>query len=172
MTLRGLLPVLLMAALALLPARAARADEAAEVQKLIRAGDLPGALKRAEAAAAAQPHDASVRFLEGVILIDLKRDDQALDVFQHLTEDFPDLPDPYNNIALLQARAGKLDAARIALETALRNDPNHAVARTNLGEIYLRLAIQAWETVAAATPGDATLQRKLKLARELAAMGR
>jgi len=156
----------------LLAAASAWADDAADVQKLMHDGDLPGALARAQGAAKAEPRDAKVRFLEGVILLDLKRDDEALAAFQHMTEDFPELPDPYNNIALLQARAGKLDAARVALETALRNDPGYVVARANLGEVYLRLALQAWETVARTMPGDAALQRRLKLARELASMAR
>jgi len=149
-----------------------RADEAAEVQRLVRSGDLVAALARARSAATADPRDASVRFLEGVILLDQRHDADALAVFQRITEDFPDLPDPYNNIALLHARAGRLDAARVALETALRNDPAHVAARANLGEVYLRLALQAWETLAAATPGDPALQRRLKLARELTAAGR
>jgi len=167
MSLRALFMLLL-----LLPWAAVRADEAAEVQHLIRSGDLAQALQRAQRAAAQQPRDAPVRFLEGVILIDLQRDAEALSVFQRVSEDFPELPDPFNNIALLHARAGRLDAARIALETALRNDPSHVTARANLGEIYLRLAIQAWETVAATLPGDSAVRRRLQLARELIAAGR
>lgn len=148
-------------------ATAAVADEAAEVQKLIRQGDLPAALRRAERAGSAQPLDAPVRFQQGVVLMDLHRDADALAVFQRLSEDFPDLADPFNNIGLLYARAGRLEPARAALEQALRNDPAHAVARANLGEIYLRLAIQSWEAAASAVPGDKGLQRRLQLAREL-----
>jgi tetratricopeptide (TPR) repeat protein len=148
------------------------ADEAAEVQRLMRAGELPAALERAERASAADAGDAKLRFLTGVILMDLKRDADALTVFERLTEDFPELAEPYNNIALLQARAGKLDEARAALETALRNDPSLRAARINLGDVYLRLAVRAWETVAAEAPGDAGLQRRLRAAREILAQPR
>jgi Flp pilus assembly protein TadD len=158
--------------LALLVAGGARADDAADVQKLVRNGDLGAALQRAETAVAAHPRDANVRFLHGVILLDLKRDDEAMAVFQRLTEDFPQLAEPYNNIALLHARAGRLDDARAALETALRNDPNQPTARQNLGDIYLRLAVQSWQAAASAAPGDAGLQRKLRMARELASTAR
>jgi len=164
-----LLTMLLMSTLA---AAQPRADDATEVQHLMRDGKLPAALELAQKAATAQPRDAKLRFLQGVILLDLKRDADAMAVFQQMTEDFPELPDPYNNIALLQARAGKLDAARASLEIALRNDPGHLLARANLGQIYLRLAVQAWETAASAMPGDAALQRRLKAARELAAMAK
>ena len=148
---------------------AAAADELAEVQKLVRSGDSAAALQRAERAVAANPRDTKLRFLQGVILLDQQRDAAAMAVFQSLSEEFPELPEPFNNMALLHARAGRLDAARAALETALRNDPGLLAARQNLGDIHLRLALQAWDLVASATPADAALQRKLRLARELVA---
>jgi len=56
------------------------------------------------------------------------------------------------------------DKAREALETALRNDPAYTTARENLGDIYVRLAIQAYERAGTSTP---ELQRKLQLARQM-----
>ncbi len=158
--------------LLLLISAAARADEYAEAQRLVRNGDLAAALQRVEKATQADPKDAKLRFLQGVILTDLKRDGEAMAVFQSLAEDFPELPEPYNNIALLHARAGRLAEARVALETALRNDPSQVTARQNLGDIYLRLAMQAWDIAAEAVPGDLGLQRKLRLARELVSPAR
>ena len=162
----------LLLTMALLLAGAANADEVAEIQRLIGAGDLTAALQRSERAAAADPRDARPRFLQGVVLIDLKRDTAAMTVFEKLTEDFPELPEPYNNIALLHARAGRIDEARIALETALRNDPGQQAARRNLGDIHLLLAIRAWEAAAAQAPGDPVLQRRLRAAREIVAAPR
>lgn len=147
----------------------ASADELAEVQRLLRGGDVAGAQQRAERAVAANPRDTQLRFLYGVILLDQQRDAAAMLVFQRLSEEFPELPEPFNNMALLHARAGRLEAARLALETALRNDPGLLAARQNLGDIHLRLALQAWEAVAAVAPADTGLQRKLRLSRELVA---
>jgi hypothetical protein len=90
-----------------------------------------------------------------------------LAVFQRMNEDFPELPDPLNNIAVLHAASGRLEPARAALEAALRNDAGHRAARENLADVYLRLAIQLWEGLASETPADAGLGRKLRLAREL-----
>jgi Flp pilus assembly protein TadD len=129
-------------------------------------------LQQARQAAAADPTNPGPRFALGVLLIDRQDDAEALDLFVLLTQQFPSLPEPYNNIALLHARAGRWDAARVALEAALRNDPGHSVARENLGDVHLQLALQAWEVAASgATSGAAgpTLQRKLRLGRELAA---
>ncbi len=166
MRLRSLCCALVLATTA--HAALAAGDEAAEVQRLLRQGDAVAALQLASAAAAAQPTNAALRFLQGVILIDLQRDAEALEVFTRLSQDFPELADPYNNMALLQARAGRWEHARAALETALRNDPGHRVARENLGDVHLQLALQAWDIAAGARGADATLQRKLRLGRELA----
>ena len=116
---------------------------------------------------AAQPRDAQLRFLLGVALMDLGRDTEALAHFTRMAQDYPELPDPYNNIALLQARAGRLEAARQALETALRNDPSHRAARLNLGQVHLMLAVQAWELAAAEGPLDTALLRRLEMVRAL-----
>ncbi|WP_425259446.1 tetratricopeptide repeat protein [Rubrivivax sp. RP6-9] len=161
-----------MAALLAIGGAAVRADEVAAVRQLQRSGDTAAALERAERAVAAEPRNTRLRFLHGVLLLDAQRDDAAMAVFLRLSEDYPELPEPFNNMALLHARAGRIDAARQALETALRNDPGHAVARRNLGDIHLRLALQAWETAAQQLPADAALQRKLQVARELAAASR
>jgi Flp pilus assembly protein TadD len=130
-------------------------------------GPSAAALQQARQAAAAAPGNPTARFALGVLLIDQQQDSEAMELFVAMTEQFPSLPEPYNNIALLHARAGRWDAARAALEAALRNDPGHRVARENLGDVHLQLALQAWEAAAAGN-GGAVLQRKLKIGRELA----
>ena len=148
---------------------AAFADEAAEVRALLTRGELEAALQRAERAAAAKPLDAQLQFLHGVVLMDLQRDGPALEVFTRMSQDYPELPDPFNNIALLHARAGEFELARQALESALRNDPGHRLARANLGRVHLVLAVQAWEQLSAQGPLDVALQRQLEGARALLA---
>jgi Flp pilus assembly protein TadD len=154
-------------ALACLCALVTRADEVTEVRDLLARGDAQTALQRAQAAAAAQPRDAQLRFLQAVALMDLKRDDEAMALFTRLAQEYPELPDPQNNIALLHARAGRLEPARLALEAALRNDPTHRLARTNLGQVYLMLAVQAWEQAATTGALEPALQRRLEAVRAL-----
>lgn len=129
-------------------------------------GDATGALERLQQALARQPDNAQLRFAQGVALMDLGRDTQALAVFRQLNQTYPELPEPLNNIGLLLARAGQLEGARQSLQEALRADPQHRAARTNLGQVYLMLAVQAWE-LASAGGGDAALVRKLEAARAL-----
>jgi Flp pilus assembly protein TadD len=140
-----------------------------EVRARMARGELPAALQRVDAALAARPGDAQLLFLRGVVLMDLGRDDAALEAFRSLHQSYPELPEPLNNIGLLQARAGQLEAAQQSLQNALRADPGHRAARTNLGHVYLMLAVQAWEQVAAAAPADAGLLRRLESARALLA---
>jgi tetratricopeptide (TPR) repeat protein len=141
-------------------------DALPEVQRLVALPDLPAALRAAEAALARLKaegrQDARLVFTRGVILMDLQRDEQAEAVFRQMTQDYPQLAEPYNNLAALHARAGRWDAARSALEAALRNDPAHLLARENLGDVYLQLALQSWRAAVSAAQPNLDLQRKLR----------
>jgi tetratricopeptide (TPR) repeat protein len=161
----GLLALLLAVGLA----GNAQADLVTDVQTLLSRSDPLSALAAVDAALAARPRDAQARFLRGVVLMEMKRNDEALALFTQLAQEYPELPEPYNNIALLQVRAGRIELARQALEVALRNDPGHRVARLNLGEVHLMLAVQAWEAAAGNAPLDARMARRLDSARALVA---
>lgn len=144
-------------------------DISREIERIFRAGDRSLAFQRVDQAIAAQPDNARLRFLRGVMLSETQREAEAVAVFERLTQDYPDLPEPYNNLAVLQAARGQLDSARELLETALRNDPAYLAARENLGDVFVRLALRAYEAAGSGPRIDATLQRKLRLVRELAA---
>jgi Flp pilus assembly protein TadD len=148
----------------------AAAQDAREVERLFRAGETEQALRQAESAIAARPRDASMRFLRGVMLAELQRGAEAMDVFNRMIEDFPDLPEPYNNLAVLHAAQGQIDRARELLESALRHDPAYHTAHENLGDVYVRLARRAYERADASGRHEPALQHKLRLARELAAV--
>lgn len=150
--------------------QAADAPATARVIELqFRGGEPQQALQRLAQALAARPADASLRFLQGVLLSESRRPADAVPVFERMTEDFPDLPEPYNNLAVLQAAAGQLDRARALLETALRLDPTYRTAHENLGDVFVRLAQRAYETAAASPRAEPALKNKLRLARDLVA---
>jgi Flp pilus assembly protein TadD len=151
------------------------ADPYTEVQRLMRAGDPAAALARLEALPAEQAREARWRFLRAVLLAELGRLEDAAALYTSLTQEFPELAEPYNNLAVLRAAQGRLDDARIALEAALRADPSHREARENLGDVYVRLALRLWEGLAAAPTrpeADAELARKLRLARQIGTQAR
>ena len=162
------LPRCLLVALMLL-ARPVVADLVSDVHTPMARGDLPAALAAADAALAERPTDPQARFLQAVVLMEMRRDADAMAAFTRLSQEYPELPEPFNNIALLQVRGGQLELARQALESALRNDPGHRAARANLGEVYLMLAVQSWEQAASKGALDPGQMRKLEVARALLA---
>ena len=159
--------LLLCGALRLAPALA---DEYRDLYQLYKQGETAQALERIDVYLAKQPRDARVRFLKGVILADAKRRDEAIAVFTELTQDFPELPEPYNNLAVLYAAQGHYQRAREVLEMAVRNYPGYATAHENLGDVYAMLASQAYDKAAQLDPKNTTARTKLGLTRELFAV--
>lgn len=158
---RWLLPLLVFVA------TASRADEVAAVRQLQAAGEYATALARADRHLAARPRDAQMRFLRGVSLTELRRSDDAIAAFIGLSEDHPELAEPYNNLAALYAGQGAYEKARAALEQALRSNPEYAVAHENLGDIYAALAARSWGQALQYAPDNRAVAAKLTIAREL-----
>jgi len=143
------------------------ADDYQEARRLHAQGNLTGALERVEAQLARQPRDARLRFLKGVILSEQGRQPEAIRVFTALTEDFPELPEPYNNLAVLLAARQELDQARAHLETALRNDPAYATAHENLGDVLAQLAARSYAKALQAQPGRSSVRLKMDQIRQM-----
>jgi tetratricopeptide (TPR) repeat protein len=145
----------------------ARADSLAEAQALLKQGQLQAALERADQILATKPKDAQARFLKGLVLTELNRPADAIGVFTKLTEDYPELPEPFNNLAVIYAQQKQYDKAKVALEMAIRTHPSYATAHENLGDIYARLASQAYDKALQLDSTNATAQNKLAMMRDL-----
>jgi tetratricopeptide (TPR) repeat protein len=102
-------------------------------------------LSELDARIAAKPRDAQAKFKRGTVLAHLGRDDDAIAQFVELTQTYPELPEPYNNLAALYAKHGRYDEARAALETAVKASPGYGLAYENLGDLYLRLAAESYK---------------------------
>ncbi len=152
---------------ALLSAPALANTEIQGIDQQYRKGDLAGALDRADRYLAKNPKDAQARFLKGLILADQGKTDEAIAVFTGLTEDYPELPEPYNNLAVIYASQSKYEAARDALERAIRAHPGYVAAHENLGDVYARMASLAYEKALALDSKNASAQSKLALMRSL-----
>jgi Flp pilus assembly protein TadD len=140
---------------------------AEEITRLMRAGDLPAALARADAVLVKSPRDLQIRFLRAVILSDQGRTADAVTAFESLTQDFPELPEPYNNLAVLHAGQGQLERARALLQQAIAAQPNYVTAHENLGDLYVSLAADAYQRALKLDPNNRSAQAKLTLAREI-----
>jgi len=141
--------------------------ELAEVARLIHEGQYAPALVKIDAVLATDAKNPQARFLKGVVQTDETETEAAIATFQALTEDYPELPEPYNNLAVIWAQRGEYDKARKALELALATRPDYAIAHENLGDIYARLASAEYDQAVVLDKTNKSAQTKLALVREL-----
>lgn len=149
----------------------AHADELKEISQLADQGQTAVALDRLNTFIAANPKNAQGLFLKGVLLAEQGRRDEAIKIFTEVTEKFPKLPEPYNNLAVLYADQGQFDKARTALETAIKTHPSYATAHENLGDIYARMASEAYGKALQLDTANTRAQGKLSLIKDLFGTG-
>ncbi len=157
----------LIALLMCLCAGLARADAYGDVNQLLRDGKHAQALAAAQRFIADKPRDPQMRFLLGVIQTESGRHTDAVQTFTELTQEYPELPEPYNNLAVLLAGQGQVGKARDALEMAVRTNPDYAVAHENLGDVYAKLAAQAYSRSLQLDPTHSGAGPKLALIQQL-----
>ena len=150
---------------------AAQADDMQDAHKLFKQGMHSQALGKLNNYLAAKPNDAQARFLKGLILTEQGEITEAIITFTALTKDYPELPEPYNNLAVLYASQGQYDNAKLALEMAIRTHPSYATAHENLGDIYAKMASQAYDRALQLDRGNTATQTKLAMIQELFAGG-
>jgi tetratricopeptide (TPR) repeat protein len=164
-TLRLLASAVSVALLALAPT--VHADTLQDIGKQVKQGQYPQALEQIDKYLAAKPKDAQGRFLKGIVLTEMNKPNEAIAVFTKLTEDYPELPEPYNNLAVIYAQQKQYDKAKQALEMAIRTHPSYATAHENLGDIYARLASQAYDKALQIDSSNSSAQHKLSLIHDL-----
>ncbi len=141
------------------------------IQRLLQAGRTDEALQQVNAYLSKRPNDAQAMFHKGLILVQMNQTDQAIDVFDVLTRDYPELPEPYNNLAVLYSSQGKFDKARDILLTAVNAHPTYTTAHENLGDLYVNLAGMAYGRALQLDRNNASVQTKLAMINDLSAPG-
>ena len=159
--------VLVAALLAFCGSTVAQTPDLQEINRLLKAGQAQVALDRVNIYLTAKPKDAVGRFMRGLAQAELGKTNDAITTFQALTEDFPELPEPYNNLAVLYSSKGQFEKARVALELAIQTHPSYSTAHENLGDIYAKLASQAYDKALQLDKGNGTVSTKLNLVRDL-----
>ena len=117
----------------------------ADIEKLVKAGKYPEAIELINSRLKKTPQNVQLRFLKARLQIEMKQYDQAKKTLIIITQQFPELPEPYNNLAAIAANENKWIEARDYLELALKLRPSYTVASANLGEVYVRLGAKAYE---------------------------
>jgi tetratricopeptide (TPR) repeat protein len=105
------------------------------------------------------------------VLADTGRRSEAVTLLQQLAQDYPELPEPHNNLAALYAATGDYGKARAELEESLRLNPNYATAHENLGDVFVMLAGQSYARALKLEPSNTSVPRKLALVRRIVVPG-
>ena len=146
----------------------AYADQYSAVEKLIQSGQSALALEQLDAKIKDAPRDPQWRFLQGLAQMNEGHAAQATAIFEKLVQEYPELPEPYNNLAVLYAQGNELEKASRALQDAVRANPGYATAYENLGDIYIRLAEQSLSKASTLAPAQQSrLQPKISSLRLL-----
>ncbi|HUW26859.1 MAG TPA: tetratricopeptide repeat protein [Gallionella sp.] len=145
----------------------AYAEDIQAANRLFKQGQHSQALEKVNEFLANNPKDAQARFLKGLIFTEQGKTVEAIKVFSTLTEDYPELPEPYNNLAVLYAGQGQYDKAKLALEMAIRTHPSYATAHENLGDIYAKMASQAYDRALQLDRSNTVTKTKLAMIQDL-----
>jgi len=140
-----------------------------DARTLIAEKKYPEAIEVLDKLHTQRPREPQARFLKGLALADSGKTDEAIATFQAVLGDYPELPEPHNNLAVLYAQKGQYGLARDELEAAISAAPDYVVAYENLGDIYARLAALNYEKAVARDGRNRTAPGKLKLVREVLA---
>jgi tetratricopeptide (TPR) repeat protein len=119
-----------------------------DIEKLVKARQFPEAITLIDARLKKSPQNVQLRFLKARLQIEMRELEQAKKTLILITQQFPELPEPYNNLAAIAASQEKWIEARDYLELALKLRPSYAIASANLGELYVRLGARAYEDAA------------------------
>jgi tetratricopeptide (TPR) repeat protein len=159
----GLLALLSAATFAV----AGSAEDLKDAAKLYQQNKFDAAMTKVNGVLTQTPKDAQGRFLKGLIFTEQKKIPDAIQMFTGLTEDYPELPEPYNNLAVLYAGQGNYDKAKAALELAIHTHPTYGTAYENLGDIYAQLARRSYDKALQLDKSNATAQSKLAMVKDL-----
>ncbi len=138
-----------------------------QIQQLIKQGAFAKALVVVEEQLSKNSGEIQVLFLKGLILAKMDRLKEAESVFIKLTEEYPELPEPYNNLAVIYAATGDYDKAEQALRKAINTHPSYATAHENLGDIYAKMASQAYNNALKLDSENKETKEKLSLISDL-----
>ena len=116
-----------------------------DVRKLLRQAKYPQLCCWSTKALATNPRDPQMRFWQAYIFEQLDQPEMAQQVYLDLTREYPELPEPHNNLGAIYAAKGDYPNAKASLEAALRANPNYAAAHENMGDLLVNMARQSYE---------------------------
>ncbi len=123
----------------------ALADVYDDVERMVRNGQFDQATRVSAQHLRQSPQDPQMRLLTSRIAEAQGKTDEAMAILETLTRDYPELPEPHNNLAVQYARLGRTQEAVASLQRAIQARPDYAVALENLGDLYVGMALQTYQ---------------------------
>jgi tetratricopeptide (TPR) repeat protein len=145
----------------------AQADGTAEVEALLQSKQWALAQQRIQTLTQQSPQSAQSpqwRLMSSQALAGQGKTTEAMAILQALIQEFPELPEPHNNLGVLWAAQGQLEAAAAALQMAIQARPHYKTALKNLGDVYTAMAQDAYKKSNQITPGNTLLPLPLPAA--------
>ncbi|CAN2045861.1 conserved hypothetical protein [Candidatus Magnetomoraceae bacterium gMMP-1] len=162
--------VILMLLAILWPMPVWASPELDNVRTLLETRQLEKALKGADDFLKQNPSQPEALFLRSLILFELGRTSESIEVFKALTLEYPSKPELYNNLAVAYAVQSEYELARDALSRAIEIYPEYAKAHENLGDVYLNIARMSYEKALGLDSNKSTLKSKISLINKLSIM--
>jgi len=148
-------------------AQAQEAPDLSAIQRLAANGNMNQAMDALNQRIAANPEDVESTFLKGLLLLQQGDKNGAREVFLDISRRFPRLPEAYNNLAAIHAADGEYELARQTLLSAIANTPDYAPVRANLGDLYIKMAMDAYREALKLNPNDSAAHARLKVLEQL-----
>lgn len=136
----------------------AQNDDLSEINDLVVAKNYDEALDATDELIEETPDDPKLHFLKATILEKFGDMSGAIKIYQHLTKNFPTLPEPFNNLAIHQANNGDYQAAITTLEAAFNANKSYATTYKNLQAIYNKLASDSYRIALNSTSPESALE--------------
>jgi Tetratricopeptide repeat len=137
------------------------------IEKLIKERKYPDAIKAIDAALVKTPRNVQLRFIKARLQVELRDVNAARATWIEITQQFPELPEPYNNLAALAANQGQWIEARDYLELALKLRPDYVLAQGNLADVYLRLADRYYSSASKLQPSQREYGQRARAIKEI-----
>ena len=146
-------------------ADAASAQEPIDIDSILALANdaqTEEALAKLDGLLANEPHDIQALFLKGLLLLEHNDTVGARETFSEIARLYPRLPEAFNNLAAIYASEGEYEKARNALLSAIANAPDYSTVRNNLGDLYVKMAADAYQKALDLNPEDPASEAKLK----------
>ncbi len=156
------MPVLLVMTTPFMPTLA-QAEPHEATLKLLKQEKFTDAFQFIQAYLIDHPNDPQMKFWLALLLNKKGSTQESLALYREITQQYPELAEPHNNLGMLLAQQGELEEAKLEFEMALREQPDMAFAMENLSQVYLLLTEQTLKKALALNPQSRTLATKLQI---------